>query len=420
VSRPSIALLLLCALLACTKEAPAPVAPKAETRVVTASAPPEPPPDTDVENALNLIYGTAVVWRGGEADLENSAVHAIDGFLDTTWNSAPGSPDETLIYSFLGARRIERVGATLVKNFANDSVAFDTSMDGKTWHELVKLKLENHDHQQLVSVEPTDARYLRVRTFDSAGKYYVRVRTFHAMGGEVERPQTPSFTGCWRINGMRTHLEQNGARITGVIETKPPIQLDGGTSNNRFGTVMWMQGATRGEAVLTRTRDGKRITGLQFYEDIDSSNSADGWIGERCADRRGAGGTAAGAAAPREFLNRAKRYSLYGLAFDRNDRLMEEVSAPALDTLASLIASSIASSSQRMSIVAHELRYATPEQNKQHAAARLQALRAALQVRGVDPGRIDFIAAGSDRNGVSVSSVLQQTVLSRVDLLFGT
>jgi hypothetical protein len=421
VSRSAIALLFLCALaawtlLTCKNEPSAPAAPKAAAKPAPPSELQHPTPDTDVENALNLMYGTAVVWRGGENDLENSAVHALDGFLDTTWTSAPGSPEETLVYSFLAARRIERVGATLVKTFAIDSVAFDASMDGKTWHELAKLKLENNDQQQLVSVKPTDARYVRVRTFDPAGKYYVRVRTFHAMGAEVEPPRTPSFGGCWKINGVPAHIEQNGARITGVIETVPPIHLDGGTSDNRFGMVMWMQGGTRGEAVLTRSGDGEHITGLRFYEDVDSSNMGEGWFGERCEGRRGAGGTAAGAAAPQQFLARAKRYSLYGLAFDRNDRLIEEVSGPVLDTLVSLIASS----PQRMSLVAHELRYAIPEQNKQHAAARLQALRAALQARGVDLRRIDFVAAGSDRNGSSLSSALQQAALSRVDLIFGT
>lgn len=412
MSRPAVALLLLCALLACKKEPPPP-APVDTTKRAPVVEEQQPAPDTDVENALNLVYGASVVFRGGENDLENSAVHALDGFLDTTWTSAPGSPEETIIYSFLAKRHIERVGATVVKNFAPDSVAFDASMDGKTWTELTKMKLENSDQQQLVDVKPTDARYLRVRTFDAANKYYVRVRAFQAMGQELEPPRMPSFGGCWTINGVRARLEQSGARITGVIETEPPIHLDGGTSDNRLGMVMWMQGGTRGEAVLTRSGDGKQITGLRFYEDVDSSNMGEGWFGERCTDPRlGAGGTAA----PQAFLARAKRYSLYGLAFDRNDRLIAEVSAPSLDTLESLLASS----SQRMSIVAHEVRYATPEQNKQHAAARLQALRAALQARGVDLRRIDFIAAGSDRNGSSLSSVLQQTALSRVDLIFGT
>ena len=76
--------------------------------------------------------------------------------------------------------------------------------------------------------------------------------------------------------------------------------------------------------------------------------------------------------------------------------------------------------SQRIRIVAHEFRDDTPEQNQQHAAARLQALRAALQARGVDLARIDFIAAGSERNGSSLSSPYSDAALSRVDLLSGT
>jgi hypothetical protein len=369
-------------------------------------------PDYDANNSLNLVYGGAVVSRGGELHLETSAVHTIDGFAETAWTSAPGATEETLVYSMLTPTRLQRVGVTTMRgDDAVESVAFDTSMDGKTWTKLATLKTERTDEQQFVSVKPTVARYLRVRTSDSAGRYYVRLRGVHAVGEEVAPPLTPSFGGCWTINGQRAWLEQKGARITGMIETDPPTYLDGGT-DNRAGMVMWMRGATWGYAVITRSPDGQHLSGLSFFEEVDV-NIGEGWFGERCADRLAAGGPATGPAA---LFARTKRYSLYGLAFDSNDRLIEELSAPTLDAVASLIASS----SQRLRVVAHELRHDTPEQNRQHTAARLQALRAALEKRGVNLARIDFVSAGNDVGGIVLRSALQRSLLSRVDLVSGT
>jgi outer membrane protein OmpA-like peptidoglycan-associated protein len=120
---------------------------------------------------------------------------------------------------------------------------------------------------------------------------------------------------------------------------------------------------------------------------------------------------------PAAFLDRAKRYSLFGLAFDPGEHLIEDVSAPTLDVVASLIA---ASPRTRFRVVAYELRYSTPEENRQHTAARLQALRAALQMRGVDLARIDFVAAGDQRRGPVLRSALQRALVSRIDLLSGT
>ena len=408
MSRRAISLVLLCsALAACREDAPVAPKPAEVTNTIPAT------PDADSDNALNLMYGGAVVWRGGELHLENSAVHALDGFVETAWISAPGVPEETLVFSMLGPTRLERVGVTTSAGEAMESVAFDASPDGKTWTELGTLKTSRTDERQLLTVKPTVAQYLRLRLIDPARHYYVRLVGVHAIGEEVAPPRTPSFGGCWTINGVPARLEQNGARITGTIETDPPTVLDGGT-DNRAGMVMWMRGPTWGHAVITRSPDGEHLSGLSFFEDVNANTTGEGWFGERCdASGLPGGGPVAG---PAVFLERTKRYALYGLAFDGDGRLIEELSAPTLDAVASLVSSS----SQRLRVIAHELRYATPEQNQQHAAARVQALRSALGKRGVNLARIDFVAAGSDWNGPILRSALQRALVSRVDLVSGT
>ncbi len=414
MSRPAVVLLLCCTLLACREDAPPPAAAKAPAPPARIAA----TPDNDSDNSLNLMYGAAVVSRTGELHLENSAVHTIDGFAETIWMSAPGVPEEMLVYSMLAPTRLQRVGiSTHSGDDAVDSVAFAASMDGKTWTDLGTLKATRTDERQFLDVKPTVAHYLRVRTIDPAGRYYVRLRGVHAIGEEVAAPKTPSFSGCWMINGERAHLEQHGARITGVIESDPPAYIDGGT-DNRAGMIMWMRGLTWGYAVITRSPNGEHLSGLSFFEEVDK-NIGEGWFGERCNVGRGFSPPSPGAGGlkprPTLFFARAKRYSLYGLVFDANDRLVEEVSEPTLDVLASLIASA----SQPMRLVARELRY-TPEQNRQHAAARLQAIRAALERRGVNLSRIEFVNAGGDTGGIVLRSSLQRALLSRVDLVSGT
>lgn len=404
-------LLAFLALTACRKEPPAAPTPQPAP---TANAP-APPGEIDTDNLLNLAYGTAVAFRGGELNLESSAVHAIDGFSNTFWISAPGTPEETFVFSLLAPAQIRRVGVSAQQSGERmESVAFQTSMDGKSWRDLATIRLEGTDARQFATVTPTVARYLRVHTFDPTGQYYVRARGFHASGEEMEPPATPSFSGCWMLNGVRARIEQKGARITGVLETSPPTFLDGGT-DNRVAMVMWMRESAWGYAALTRTPDGQRMSGLMFYEHINPRYVGEGLLGPRCAPEEAFNPPPP--ANPGRFLQRAKIYSLYGLAFDAEDRLIEEVSAPLLDSLVSILESS---PSQRYRVVAHELRADTPAQNQQHTAARLQALRAALGKRGVTLDRIDFVSAGSDWDGPPIGSVLQRSLVSRVDLETGT
>lgn len=367
--------------------------------------------DPDADNLLNLAYGAAVVSRTGELNLENSAAHAIDNITTSAWISSPGAPDETLVFSLLAPSKITRVGLTVSPgDQVPRRVAFDASIDGKAWRELLAVEPHNGGSRQLWPVAATVARYLRVRSLEKE-RYYVRVRSVHALGDEVAPPTTPPFTGCWTVNGRRAEVVQEGARITGTIDFDPPLHFEGGT-DNRVALVTWQQGPTWGYAALTRTPDGAHLTGVRFYEEFNVLHLADAWFGERCD------GAAAAATARKPFGGRSGRRStfpVYGLAFDGRGRLIEPLSRPALDALVPLL-----STSQRIRITSRELRYDTPEENRRQTAARIQSLRAALQARGVNVGRVHFVAAGSEWTGPVIHSTLQRFLASRVEISFGT
>ena len=398
-----LALLCLLLALACKRDA--------EAHAPDAAATKAPPPiqvDRDADNLLNLAYGAAVVSRTGELNLDNSAVQAIDGIFASFWTSSPGVTNETLIYSVLAPSRITHVGITPVKgDEVPRRVRFDGSLDGKSWSELATIETQNVprtekvEERQLVAAKESVVRYVRVQPVEQQ-TYYVHARGFHLLGAEVQPPAPPPFTGCWIINGQRAHIVQEKARLTGVIEANPPIYLDGGT-DNRVGLVMWMQGPTWGYAALSRTPDGAHITGLRFYEEAFEYQLGEGWMGDRCDAP-----PALQPLDPREFLRRAKRYSVFGVAFDDQARLSAELSARALDDIRAL-------APRRIEV--REYAFDDHARNRIRAQAKIAALRAALQARGMNVANVEFVAAGSESDGPSTASSVQRLLGTRIDII---
>lgn len=396
-------LVALSALFGC-EETPAPPPPAVPEITQTHPSQRQPIPDVDADNLLNMAFGASVVSRTAEQNLESSAAHAIDGISLTSWRSPPGSAQETFVLSLPTRAAVTRVGVTTSELEGPTAVRFEASLDGKTWQDVTTVTLEGNPEPQMKSVPRFEARYLRLHTVAPAGTVFARVRSFHAIGTELERPERRSIAGCWTINGFAAHFAQNGAHVTGVIETNPPTVLEGGF-DGRVAMMMWMRGPMWGYAPITLSPDAEHLTGMKFYEELDPHHAGEGWFGERCD---GKAGGPAGRMPTTRWLDRAKRYSAFGLAFDANDRLILDLSGPALDAIASLDPSRI---------VAYEQREDTPEKNLAHTKARLESLRAALQSRGVDVHRLELIAKGSEWNGPPISCALQRLMTSRVDII---
>jgi len=369
----------------------------------------EPEPDQDSNNLLNLAWGAAVVSRSGEQTLEWSAVHGIDSSVRTIWSSAPGNTDHTIVFSLLAPARITRVGISAPELDTNSPtrMIYETSMDGTTWRRLIVQKTKGAKEPQLVDVTPTVAQYIRVMTSGVAD--LISVRSFHAVGKETQPPAPwPSMTGCWRINGANAKFAQDGATITGVIATEPPTLLDGGT-NGRVASLMWSQNPTWGYTAITQTPDGQHLSGVKIHEEISTQQYGDGWFGERIP----CNAIDLTTPQPGTIETRAPRWSLYGVEFDLKFNIVADASRAELDALANRIA---AVPSQRFRIVAYEFRDATKEKNQAITKMRLDSLRNALQSRGVDLTRIEFVAAGNDWKEPPIETALQRAMASRIDL----
>jgi hypothetical protein len=403
VKGPIAAVLFVLAAAACQRAA---APPRKAKPPAAASAAPEAKfgsdadVDIDADNLLNLAYGASVVSRTGESNLEYSAMQAIDGYSGTYWSSPPGGPRQTLVFALPSRARIDRLGVTGFLETPPGKIRFDASLDGKQWREVATQNPEASNAPQIADVKPFEARYLRLETIEPRATYEM-FRSVHAIGAELARPQPRNFGDCWTINGVTTQIVQDGARITGVMASTPPTFLEGGT-DGRVAMLMWRRAPNWGYATVTMDADTRTLSGLTMYQEIATANAAAAWFGKPCAAT-----PATLPPIPPPALS--PRWSMYGVAFDARDQLLEDVSRSTLDTAAEILRTTPG----RFRITSHELRVDAAENR---TAARIASLRAALQKRGIDLTRIDFVAAGNRWSDPPIVAAIQRLLASRVDL----
>jgi len=415
VKRRGSFLLILIAVAACNRAPEPPPAAPAPQRATNEDVTPIATPtlDIDGDNLLNLAYGAALVSRTGELNLESSAVNAIDGMSFTAWNSPPAGASQTLVFALGGPSRIEQLGVTTIdKNQTPAQVRFAASPDGRSWRDVITIE-PAHKGTTMKDVPPFEARYLRVETIEPA-EQYAALTSVHALGAELRPSERQSFAGCWSINTFNATLRQSGARITGVLGgAKGPTYFDGGIEG-RVARLMWIHGPMWGYAAATLTPDGRNISAITFHEEPIFQGAGTALIGERIGSRCDEKSSNTNSPlTPADYLRRIGRWTMSGIVFDAEERLIAEPSAATLDAAATILQ---AAPSQRFRIVATEFRNNDPNENLRRTKARVEAVRAALQSRGVDVSRIDFAGNGSPHDDIERPSAIQRMLWSRIDL----
>jgi hypothetical protein len=353
-----------------------------------------PKTDPEISNLLRLVRGAVAISRTAELTYENSAVHAIDGTIQTYWSSPPGGAAQTLVYALPALTRLTQLGVLATAPGAlPEKVRFDVSQDGRSWTPIGTMPVERSSVAQKHPVH-ADARFIRVATLAPPAKPFVVLQSIIAEGQELEPPAPGAMAGCWLLNGVPARFEQHDSRVTGVIlAPERPIQLDGGT-NGRVNLMMWLQAPMWGYAAITVSRDGQHLSGVKWHEHVIWDHTGDGWIASRvdCADI-----AFQAPAIAEELLRRAGGYTLFGLRFDDQERLVPAASAATLDHLAQILPTG------RFRLTARQQR-------------RLDALREALAARGVDVTRVSFAATGSDAGGRSTFTEVEKLVVGSVEL----
>ncbi|HUP48728.1 MAG TPA: discoidin domain-containing protein [Thermoanaerobaculia bacterium] len=342
------------------------------------------------ENLLNIGWGAAVVSRTGELALESSAIRAIDGDADTAWASPPLDPEQTLLFSLPAPAHIDRVGfaTPVIPHRRTTALTIEASSDGRSFTLLLSPELEQSAEPQFFDVLATEARYIRVTT-RKGGRRVAALKSVYVRGRWLEAPSVPPIGDCWTVNGSPASFTESEGRVTGSVGAEQPLYVDGGVHEAVY-RFAWARGPEWGYALVTLTPGGDHLSGMTWHEEAAAHSFGTSWFGERRPCRPE---PIDPDAVVTTFIRRAGWYPLFSLRFDSADALVEPASAGGVQIIENV---QRRLRSERFRIVAHEYRGATPQENRRRAEARLQSLRAALQRRGVELSRIDFVARGGD------------------------
>lgn len=380
------------------------------------SEPAAPPADdaivgSDGENLLTLTRGAVVVHRTGEAGLHASAVQAIDSDPLSFWATPPGDLDETMTVALGGDAEIRRIGLSSgprAPRHPARSVRFEASLDGASFSPLGTVTLDEPG-EAWRDVAPARARFLRIATVPEGTPPWVQVPTLLASGSLRPAPRA-SIAGGWTINGVDAWFESRGDAVRGVTRETPPRLLEGGWEGP-IVRLAWSRANEHGVVALAVDPSGQRMNGILWYLWPHRPFFGTTWFGRRNDAARPPSG---GEPPLSVFLRSDGRYPLYGLSFVGEQ--LTAHSSRAVEELASIIGRS---EPGRFRLVAHYVDTGSAESDRRLAAARLDALRAALRGAGVDPSRAEFAAAGraaAESANDRPWTPLQVAVNNRVDL----
>jgi len=343
---------------------------------------------------LELAHGGMVAARTGEAMLEVSALRAIDGEPGSFWMSPPHDLPQSMVIALPARSRIDKVGIrTQAKGtFTANHVAFETSIDGRTFTPAITIKSADTSDAQWFDIKPAQAAYVRVTLVDSLlPDHDVRLNSALARGTELEPAHPGDITGCWSINGEQARFARRGAHVVGILETgKEPMRFDGGF-DGRIYRLNWIRGNDCGMTLLTVAPDGQHLSALNWHEEAIPMFLDTSWFGKKltCSASIADSGEVAVA-----LLHRNGRFSLY----DRADlpRLLRETT--------------------NLQFVAHEFRFPTAEQNRAASEQELAVMRQQLQSAGIDVSKITFVARGSDAPRQEPVTEAMRALYSTIDL----
>jgi F5/8 type C domain len=370
---------------------------------------------TEQPNLLNLGYGVVVVARTGEATLDSAAIYAVDGDRATSWATPPGDVQQSVTIALPARTRLEKVGlsngALALESSVPGSVELATSLDGKSFQTLTRVRFSGRGDAQLVAVTPTECNFVRASIVDAltGGSAVVYVPSLQARGRETGEARRGDLSGCWVINGMSARFAEKQGAVSGVIASKSTLFVTGGY-RGRVLRLTWLRGPEFGQAAVTVDRTGQNMDALAWHEDIIPTFVAPVWFGSRAA-------CSEVPTAPADFMQRyveaAGWFPLYAIITTAAGEVDPEASAPEIRTLAQFLQRNRA---RRFRIVAHEFRGASAAENQAMTEKQLASLRLALQRAGVDPSPIQFIASGSERSRQEVTTEIQKAMYSAIEI----
>ncbi len=370
-----------------------------------------PPRDLDADNLLALIHGAVGTHRTGELSLEASALFALDSDSSTGWSTPPMDPQQTLTIVLPARAIVSQVGLSVPERvdpgFIAKTVAFDSSADGKTFAPLGVMKLAKGGENQLISVTPTEARWIRARIVSEHPVHVLTVFALEARGREIDAYVRPALDGEWTLNGLPARFQTSGTRVRGRVATVPETVIDGAW-DGRLIRFTWTRGPQYGPGILVPGADQTSLNGMFWFQDAIPLFFGAAWFGKRTSAEPE---MIPEADQSSTFLPRNGRYPLYRFTFGSAGELNE-----AAEAIARVAGITSATPASRFRLVVHDFHGKDAAACDEASKARLSAIREAMVAARIAPANLEFVAAGSREPKEDIQSPLQRMIYSRVEI----
>ncbi|MFN2238619.1 MAG: discoidin domain-containing protein [Thermoanaerobaculia bacterium] len=373
--RTAIALALILALSGCERT---PAAPDEGATILR---------DTD-PNLLTMLNGATVVDRTGEASLQLSAIHAIDGDHSTVWATPPDDLEQTVTIALGREVMVKRLGihfGSMRTTQPAGALLFEGSLGGAEFTPLGTIEAQRQPENWL-EIEPIAVSHLRVtilRAF-AENSTSAQVPTLLADGETQLLPPVPDLRGHWRINNFEATISTAERVIQGVTTEDPP-RVFRGAWDGRAVRLSWSRGLEHGVGLLVAEPEGKALNAIMWHLKAHPPFATPVWFGERSGKPEG---VVTAPSIKDAFFRTEGRFPMHDLVFDGAALLPGSE-----QTLRSLVRLIEANPAGTFRFAAHYVSEGTEREDIEMSKRRLDSLRGELERLGLAPDLAGYDAA---------------------------
>jgi outer membrane protein OmpA-like peptidoglycan-associated protein len=351
---------------------------------------------------VSFSAGALLVQKPQEYDDNWSAFWLLDERAESGWATPKGTITPQVIVIALPERTVlkrlefdtantDGDGGRGAKDIAVE-ISDTSAKDGFKKIADVALK-DRADRQSFPVAAEVPGRYLRLTVKNNHGSPdYIELMDFRGYGTQLTHTPFADVSGTYETNFNDFHVRQQGTSVTGCYEHKDGI-LTGGIEG-RIMKITWVEGETRGPAILVFSPDGKQIFGLWW----NATDSAPGgtWNGTKKTNAVGTCPHWAGGAREQmaQDLAQSGRTRIYGINFDTDSDKIKDESKSTLDQIVGLLKGK---PDWKLTIEGHTDSTATAAHNQDLSLRRANAVKAYLVAAGVDTARLKTAGFGATK-----------------------
>ena len=275
--------------------------------------------------------------------------------------------------------------------------------------------IDKEDNQSFPVTVDTSGKWLRLTIQNNHGSSeYTELMDFRAFGKQLTKTPLPDVSGTYKTNYNDFHLRQQGTSVTGCYEYKQGL-LNGGIED-RIMKFTWRETGQKGPAIMIFASDGKKFTGLWWYEGKEDSPGQI-WNGTKTS--QDVGGCPHWAGGIQEQMTKELlefgRVRLYGINFDVGSDIIRDESKPTLDKIVAMLKSE---SAMQLIIEGHTDSDGPTDQNQILSQQRAESVKLYLVSGGISSSRLSTKGYGESTPVAPNITAAGKAQNRRVELVF--